>query len=53
MGHKILVCGDFISEYTDLKSWMLDFSLADLLSNKHGLGPRTYKRSKNCLIDCC
>ena len=32
---------------------MLDFSLEDLLAQKHGLELRTYKRSKDCPIDCC
>ena len=49
----MLVCGDFNSEYTDLKIFMLDASLKDLLATKYGIGPRTYKQSNNCPIDCC
>ena len=53
LGHQLVVCGDFNSEYTELKDWMLDVTLTDMLSTKYGLGPRTYKRSKDCPIDCC
>ena len=34
-GHQIFVCGNFNSEYSDLKDWMLEFSLEDLLAQKH------------------
>lgn len=30
-GHKILVCGDFNSEYSELKDLMIDSILEDLL----------------------
>ena len=53
LGHQIIVCGDFNSDYPELKAWMLGLNLEDLLSTKYGLGPRTYKRSKDCPIDCC
>ena len=53
LGHQIIVCGDFNSDYPELKAWMLRLNLEDLLSTKYGLGPRTYKRSKDCPIDCC
>ena len=49
----MIVCGEFNSEYDDLSNCMLDESLTDLISEKDGPGPRTYKRSKNTPIDCC
>ena len=52
LDHQLIVCGDFNSEYSKLKDWMLHSNLEDLLATKHGLGPRTYKRSKDSPIDC-
>ena len=52
LGHQLIVCGDFNSEYDELKEWMLRANLSDLIVPRHGLGPRTYKRSKQMPIDC-
>ena len=51
-GHQIIVMGDFNSEYTKLKDWMLDLGLKELIEERHGAGPKTYKRSKDAPIDC-
>ena len=32
---------------------MLDVTLVDVIATKHGVDPRTYKRSKDIPIDCC
>jgi len=52
LGHQIIVMGDFNSEYTELSSWMLELGLVDVISDKHGAGPKTYNRSKESPIDC-
>lgn len=51
--HHLIVNGDFISECSELKDWMLDWNLEDLLGKQYGLGPHTYKCSKDCPIVCC
>lgn len=50
--HHMLICGEFNSVYRDFKNWMLDTSLVNLLEIKYGLGPRTYKKPKDCPIYC-
>ena len=52
-GHQLLVCDDFNSEYIYLKEWIIDVTLVDVIATKHGVGPRTYKQSKDSPIDCC
>ena len=52
LGHQVIVMGDFNSEYFDLTQWMLELGLVDMISNKHGKGPKTYNRSKDSAIDC-
>ena len=37
LGNQLMVCGDFNSIYTELKYWMLDFTLTDMLSTKYWL----------------
>jgi len=46
--------GDFNSEYKDLRAWMLDMGLLDVIGQRHGTDnvPRTYTRSKDSPIDC-
>ena len=52
LDHQLIVGGDFNSEYSELKDWMLHSNLTDLLATKYGYGPRTCKRSKDSPIDC-
>jgi endonuclease/exonuclease/phosphatase family metal-dependent hydrolase len=54
-GHQIvLLMGDFNSEYADLREWMLDLRLLDIIGKKHGYdkAPKTYNHSKPSPIDC-
>ena len=51
-GQQVLVMGDFNSDYTKLKEWMMDKGLVDLIAAKHGPCPRTCKKSANQPIDC-
>ena len=51
-GHNLLVMGDFNSEYSNLKKWMQELGLVDLIAQKHGACPKTHIRSKNAPIDC-
>ena len=51
-GHQLIIQGDFNSEYEDLKPWMNDLRLADLIGKKHGKNPRNHTRSKDSPIDC-
>ena len=39
-GHQLIVCGDFNSEYSKLKERMIDWSLIELIENRHGPCPR-------------
>ena len=50
-GHELIVCGDFNSEYQDLKEWILDRSLFNLIENRYGPCLRTHKMSKDIPID--
>ena len=52
-GHQILVMGDFNSEYSQLRTWMADLALLDIIGKKHGVDdvPRTHTRSKDSPID--
>ena len=47
-----MVSGDFNSSYEGLSSWMLDRSLNDLISIKHGKGYITYEQSAHDPINC-
>ena len=51
-GHNILVMGDFNSEHSNLKKWMQELGLSDLIEQRHGTCPKTYIRSKDSPIDC-
>ena len=51
-GHNLLVMGDFNSEYSNLKTWMQDLGLVDLIAQRHGACPKTHVRSKDAPIDC-
>ena len=51
-GHNVIVMGDFNSDYSKLKSWMLEAGLEDILASKHGPAPKTHLRSKDAPIDC-
>ena len=53
-GNQIILMGDFNSEYSILREWMLDLSLLDVIGKKHGYEdvPRTHTRSKDSPIDC-
>ena len=53
-GHQIILMGDFNSEYSVLREWMLGLGLLDIIGKKHGYeqAPRTHTRSKNSPIDC-
>jgi len=46
--------GDFNSEYSVLRDWMLDLGHLDIIGKQHGYdsAPRTHTRSKNSPIDC-
>jgi hypothetical protein len=44
---QIVLMGDFNSEYGDLREWMMDLGLLDIIGKKHG-----YNRSKPAPIDC-
>jgi len=52
-GHQILVMGDFNSEYSQLRAWMADLALLDIIGKKHGVDnvPRTHTRLKDSPID--
>ena len=50
--HNILVMGDFNSEYPNLKKWMQDLGLVDLIAQRHGACPKTHIRSKDAPIEC-
>ena len=52
LGHQVIVMGDFNAEYEKLKIWMMQLGLQDIIAKKHGLGPKTYERSKDSPIDC-
>lgn len=52
-GHQLLACDDFNSEYTELKEWMLNLTLANVIATKYGLGSKTYRRSRDYPIDHC
>jgi len=45
-GHQILLMGDFNSEYSVLRDWMLDLGLLDIIGKQHGYdsAPRTHTR---------
>jgi len=45
--------GDFNSEYSQLRSWMADIALVDMIGTKHGVMglPRTHTQSKDAPID--
>jgi hypothetical protein len=51
---QIVLMGDFNSEYGDLREWMMDLGLLDIIGKKHGYdnAPKTYNRSKPAPIDC-
>jgi len=53
-GNQIIVMGDFNSEYVNLRDWMLDFGMLDIIGHKHGYdaAPKTHTRSKDSPIDC-
>ena len=53
-GQQIVLMGDFNSEYGDLREWMMDLGLLDIIGKKHGYdnAPKTYNRSKPAPIDC-
>jgi hypothetical protein len=46
--------GDFNSEYVDLREWMLDLGLLDIIGKQYGYNeaPNTFNRSKTSPIDC-
>jgi hypothetical protein len=52
-GHQILVVGDFNSEYSQLRAWMVDLALLDIIGKKHGVDnvPRTHTRSKDSPLE--
>ena len=45
-GHKIMVVGDFNAQYSELVR-------VDVLHDKHGICPITYRRSHKDPLDCC
>ena len=51
-GHNLIVMGDFNSEHSNLKRWIQDLGLVDLMEQKHGACPKTHIRSKDAPIDC-
>ena len=52
-GHKIMVLGDFNSEYTNLVEWMNTVGCVDVIHERHGKCPITYQRSNKDPLDCC
>ena len=51
--HQVILGGDFNSEYSDLKQWMLDLGMVNCFEARYGsCGPRTCLRSKDSPIDC-
>ena len=50
-GHNIIVAGDFNAEAVDMRRWMQELGLIDLIQRQHSPCPRTQKRSKNSPID--
>ena len=48
----MIVQGNFNSEYSEPKKWMLDLSLKDLIRTRHGACLKTCNRSKNAPLDC-
>ena len=51
-GHQLIIQEDFNSEYEDLKPWMIDLGLIDLIGKKPGKGPRNHTRTKDAPIEC-
>ena len=53
LGHRIVLTGDFNSEFNDVCKWMLELGLVDLICEQHGYdkAPKTHLRSKNSPID--
>ena len=43
LGHQVMVCGDFNSEYESLVDWFRDEELSDILAKKHCKGAITYQ----------
>ena len=52
LGHQIIVMGDFNCVYKNLKKWMGELGLIDLMFEKHGPCPPTHQRSQADPIDC-
>ena len=52
LGHHLVVCGDFNSEYEKLSEWMLHQGLVDTLATKHGKCPITYQIFACDPLDC-
>ena len=52
LGHQVIDMGDFNSDYKNLKKWMGNLGLIDLMHEKHGPCPPTHHRSKVDPIDC-
>ena len=50
-GHNLIVAGDFNAEAVDMRRWMQELGLIDLIDHRHSPCPRTQKRSKNSPID--
>ena len=40
VGHQMIVCEDFNSEYENLVEWMLDVSLQNMMAKKYSLSPK-------------
>ena len=43
---QLIICGDLNSNYSELSNWMLEMALTDLISDRHGPGPKICTRSK-------
>ncbi|GFH59500.1 hypothetical protein CTEN210_15976 [Chaetoceros tenuissimus] len=52
-GHQVFVMGDFNADYHDLRQWMADLGLVDLIGQRHGCEslPITCKKLNNSPID--
>ena len=45
-GNQVVISGDFNSNYDQLKEWMLNIRLKDLMHENHGRSHITYQRQQ-------
>ena len=52
-GYNVILTGDFNSEFTEVREWMVQHGLVEAICEQHGYenAPRTHNRSKEAPID--